>query len=74
MQHVSLRYFLFIAVKPTGTLVAEQGDLPSMGLLACNGYPLVDAGSASQVTLLDEYPDGGLHVDLVIAPASVEDP
>lgn len=29
-----------------------------MGFLACNGYPLVDAGSASQVTLLDEYPGG----------------
>lgn len=28
-----------------------------MGLLACNAYPLVDAGSASQVTLLDEYPE-----------------
>lgn len=29
-----------------------------MGFLACNGYPLVDAGSASQVTLPDKYPDG----------------
>lgn len=28
-----------------------------MEFLACNGYPLVDAGSASQVTLLDEFPE-----------------
>lgn len=29
-----------------------------MGFLACNGYPLVDAGSASQAMRLDEYPEG----------------
>lgn len=29
-----------------------------MRFLACNGYPLVDAGSASQVMLVDEYPEG----------------
>lgn len=29
-----------------------------MEFLACNGCPLVDAGSASQVMLVDEYPDG----------------
>lgn len=71
---MSLRYFLFIAIQTTGPLVAERGDLPSMGFLACNIYPLVDAGSASQVTLVDEYPDKRLHVDLVIAPGPVEDP